>query len=357
MSETRSGDEWPSDGLERVAECPVCADTQRVVLYAGLTDRDYRCASGSWTLWTCQGCGAAYLDPRPTRDSIALAYTNYYEDAPDPRERLQRSSAGHRKFRRAIRNGYLSARFRSALTPASGLGPTVMRFLPRQRQLADRAVMYLQRPREHASLLDVGCGDGSFLLLMQAAGWTVMGIDPSRDAAVLAQRAGLDVRPSTLEADDLPKDWFDAVTMSRVLELLHDPVEALTTCKEILRPNGVIALATPNLSSQGHALFRDDWLLLSPPRSLVLFTPESLIYALKRAGLEPISFFPARTTGWTYRLSVALAAGAAPFDNPPPLAPRLRLKAWIAEQRATRDPLVGEELILIARRPAIAATS
>jgi len=357
VTETRGDGEWPPDGLERVAECPVCADTRRVVLHTGLTDRDYRCAPGSWTLWTCQGCGAAYLDPRPTRASIALAYTNYYEAAPDPRKRLQQRSKGIRKLRRASRNGYLNARFRSRLMPASGLGPTVMRLLPRQRQLADRSVMYLRRPQEHASLLDVGCGDGSFLLHMQAAGWTVMGIDPSRDAAALAQRAGLDVRPNVLETHGLLPNSFDAVTMSRVLELLHDPIEALRTCKEILRPDGVIAVATPNLSSQGHAQFGHDWLLLSPPRSLVLFTPESLIYALGRAGLEPISFFPTRTTAWAYRLSTALAAGAAPFDDPAPLSPRLRVKAKIADLRATRDPLVGEELIVLAQRPAGSAAS
>jgi SAM-dependent methyltransferase len=211
--------------------------------------------------------------------------------------------------------------------------------------------MYLQRPQRQPTLVDIGCGEGMFLLQMQAAGWDVTGIEPNPDAVALARSAGLNVLTGVLRPDTFPPESFDAVTMSGVLELLHEPVATLEICREILRPGGVLAVATPNLSSQGHAYFGPDWLLLSPPRSLVLFTPESLAHALKRASLEPLAFFPSSRTKWAFRLSAAVASGRAPFNNPPPLSARLQVEMRIADFRAARNPLIGEELIAHARRP------
>ena len=70
--------EWPPGGLERVHQCPACAGTERELLHAGLTDRLFGCAAGTWSLWRCATCGSAYLDPRPTQETILLAYGEYF---------------------------------------------------------------------------------------------------------------------------------------------------------------------------------------------------------------------------------------------------------------------------------------
>ena len=347
---SRSVAAWPRDGLERLDQCPVCSEIHRTTLYTGLTDRDYGCAPGTWTLHTCNRCLSAYLDPRPTRETIHMAYGNYYAGARDPRHRLTQTSA-IRRVRRTLRNGYLNARYGYQLQPASRLGAVALPLVPRQRERADRSVMYLGRTSDRPVLLDVGCGEGAFMLHMQAAGWSVTGIEPNADAVALARGSGLDVRHGVLDRGMFRAQSFDAIVLSGVLELLHDPVEMLELCRDLLRPGGVVALATPNLSSQGHALFRRDWLLLSPPRMLVLFTRDSLGYALGRAGFDRVEFRPSRTTEWSFRLSAALAAGAKPFEDPPQLSPGLRFRAKIADIRASRDPRIGEELICLARAP------
>jgi SAM-dependent methyltransferase len=341
---------WPDDALERLNRCPVCGETRRSTLYTELTDRDYGCAPGTWTLRRCKRCSSGYLDPRPTQETIERAYANYYEGAQDPRQRLRRVGLIP-TLRRALRNGYLNARYGYSLRPASRLGPVVAPLLPRQKERADRSAMYLPRTRDRPILLDVGCGEGAFMLEMRAAGWKVVGIEPNADAVALARGAGLNVRSGVLEREMFPARTFDAITLMRVLELLHDPVETLNMCRDLLRPGGVLAVATPNLSSQGHAFFRRDWLLLSPPRSLVLFTPDSLTFALRRAGFERAELRPSRTTEWVFRLSAALAAGAEPFRNSYPLPWQLRARAGIADFRAARNPRIGEELICLGRTP------
>jgi 2-polyprenyl-3-methyl-5-hydroxy-6-metoxy-1,4-benzoquinol methylase len=341
---------WPDEALERLNRCPVCGETRRSTLYTELTDRDYGCAPGTWTLRKCQRCSSAYLDPRPTQETIDRAYANYYEGALDPRQRLRRVGVIP-TLRRALRNGYLNARYGYSLRPASRIGAFVAPLIPRQKERADRSVMYLLRTRARPILLDVGCGDGAFLLEMQAAGWSVVGIEPNADAVALARGAGLDVRSGVLEREMFPAHAFDAITLMGVLELLHDPVETLKMCRNLLRPGGVLAVATPNLSSQGHAFFGRDWLLLSPPRSLVLFTPDSLTLALHRAGFERVELRPSRRTEWVFRLSAVLAAGAEPFRNPRQLPWQLRVRARIADFRAAGNPRISEELICLGRTP------
>ena len=116
-------EEWPPGGLERVPECPVCDGTERELLHAGLTDRLFGCASGTWSLWCCATCGCAYLDPRPTQETILLAYGEYFthDDA------LGRPDARLCRLRDMLANGYLNGRYRTGLRPASRLGPALVR--------------------------------------------------------------------------------------------------------------------------------------------------------------------------------------------------------------------------------------
>jgi hypothetical protein len=69
---------WPADELEAVDCCPLCGCAERTMLHRDLTDRVFFCAPGGWHLYRCRGCEGAYLDPRPTSESIARAYSSYY---------------------------------------------------------------------------------------------------------------------------------------------------------------------------------------------------------------------------------------------------------------------------------------
>jgi 2-polyprenyl-3-methyl-5-hydroxy-6-metoxy-1,4-benzoquinol methylase len=56
---------------------------------------------------------------------------------------------------------------------------------------------------------------------------------------------------------------FDMVTMSHVIEHVHDPAAVLRECRRILAPDGVLLLATPNARSWGHAVFRSGYVALA----------------------------------------------------------------------------------------------
>jgi 2-polyprenyl-3-methyl-5-hydroxy-6-metoxy-1,4-benzoquinol methylase len=323
---------------EAVGACPVCGDSRREQLYAGLVDRLYT-APGTWELHRCAGCGAAYLDPRPTPESVATAYETYYthEPTPEPDE----ETGAVRQLRRALRNGYLNAHYRYRLRPATRHGRLVVPLLPGQRAAADRHVRRLARPREDARLLDVGCGNGEFLLEMRAAGWSAQGLETDARAVARAREHGVDVREGALEDGVYPARSFDAVTLSHVLEHLYDPVRTLRTCREILRDDGVLWLATPNLASHGHARYGRAWRGLEPPRHLVLFTPSALTRALERAGFRVVSFQRPASARWVYDASTDDSRRAARLSR--------LLAVAVADARSALRHERGEELVAVAR--------
>ena len=167
-------------------------------------------------------------------------------------------------------------------------GRLIPRVAPARGALVDREIRHLPAI-PGGRLLDVGCGSGAFLVQMAALGWRAQGIDPDPAAVASAREAGLSVTQGTLADLDLDEHAgaFDAVTLSHVIEHLHDPAEDLRRVHRLLRPGGLLWIATPNLEALGLRRFGRDWLGLDPPRHLVLFTRASLERLLRDTGFEP----------------------------------------------------------------------
>jgi SAM-dependent methyltransferase len=269
---------WPEGGLERVAACPACGSPRREVLHEGLVAADFHDTPGSWTFHRCLGCRAAYLDPRPSPGTLGQAYRDYFTHAPPAAD-----AGGGSSLRDRLRNGHLNARYGYRFTPSSWLGPAVLALLPVRRRRAERRVRHVPRV-EGGRLLDVGCGNGTFLLQMRPQGWQVAGVDADPGAVASARGAGLEVAQGDVCDAPLPPGSFDLVTLSHVLEHLPDPVRALRACRRLLRPGGTLWVETPNLDCLGHRRLGRVWGALEPPRHLVLFTQGSLRTCLERAG-------------------------------------------------------------------------
>ncbi|MFL5734103.1 MAG: class I SAM-dependent methyltransferase [Chloroflexia bacterium] len=339
---------WPPEGLERVERCPICGNQARSVLHQGLDDQVFFCAPGVWTQYRCRVCGSAYLDPRPTRESIHLAYSSYYTHSAPTMTALP--AVLSRRFRMAL--GYLNVRYNCAFKEADRLGYLLALLTPLRGARQDRSVRHLRRPAGSARLLDVGCGNGEFLAWMRLAGWEVEGIDPDPQAVASARSAGLSVQEGTLAEVPFPEGSFEAITLSHVIEHLHDPSDALRACFHALKPGGTLWIATPNLAAQGHREFGKRWLHLDPPRHLILFTPRSLRALLRPEGFQVAARpKPSYSTEWTYQASAAIANGHDPINSPPPLPAPLKRKARLAEWRAYLRPQVAEEIVLLARKP------
>jgi SAM-dependent methyltransferase len=90
-------------------------------------------------------------------------------------------------------------------------------------------------------VLDVGCGTGIAARQFQAAGCTVLGVEPDERMAEFARRGGLDVEVATFEAWDPAGRTFDVVTAAQSWHWV-DPAVGAAKAARVLRPGGRLAI-------------------------------------------------------------------------------------------------------------------
>ena len=90
-------------------------------------------------------------------------------------------------------------------------------------------------------VLDVGCGTGIAARQFQAAGCTVLGVEPDPRMAGVARARGLPVEEATFEAWEPAGRTFDAVIAAQSWHWV-DPAAGTAKAAEVLRPGGRLAL-------------------------------------------------------------------------------------------------------------------
>jgi hypothetical protein len=137
------------------------------------------------------------------------------------------------------------------------------------------------QPGKGKRLLDIGCGEGSFLLAAKQAGWNVMGTElnpqPARDS-------GLDVKTGVEEV----QGQFDCITMWHTLEHMQDIKSILAQVARLLRPDGRLLIAVPDNGGLQAKIFGHRWLHLDVPRHLYHFDAGTLKYCLESAGYTTV---------------------------------------------------------------------
>jgi len=155
----------------------------------------------------------------------------------------------------------------------------------------------LARVSRDTRVLEIGCGGGGLLRLMRARGARVVGVDTLESALNLSTkrdewRVASDketnlslpvtrhlslVRIGEERALPFRDGAFDAIVGQHVIEHLPGAEAALDEWKRLLRPDGRLALATPNARYPDPAHFAD-------ADHAHVFSPRELCDAVGRAG-------------------------------------------------------------------------
>jgi SAM-dependent methyltransferase len=206
---------------------------------------------GSWAVHECLRCGSGTTLPLAREEDLAAFYPSDYAPfalprgpVADARTRMQR--ARDRRF------------------PLVTLDP-------------------MGTP---GTLLDVGCGSGELAASWLARGWSVLGIEPSPQAAAVARAHGAAIVGDTLSTTTLVADSLDAVVFSHSLEHVVDPPMDLRRVRDALRPGGRLAVIAPNWGSWQRRAFGEYWFPLELPRHRTHFTAAGLRTAIEAAGFE-----------------------------------------------------------------------
>jgi SAM-dependent methyltransferase len=165
-----------------------------------------------------------------------------------------------------------------------------------QRGLQMRRLLERLRARGLGGrLLDVGAGSGILVEQALDLGFEAEGLEPSRWLQARAAERRLPVRLGTLPHPEL-RGSYDVVTLVDVLEHVSHPVTLLREIRRVLRPNGVLALVTPDKGSLSARLMGRRWWHFRVAH-IGYFDRATLRRALQRARFRPVAF---ARPGWYF---------------------------------------------------------
>lgn len=241
--------------LEHIS-CEICGSGRFEEVTSAVDAR--RCTDTLFRVVKCAECGFHYLNPRPPAEEMEQYYPrNYY---------LNRGQ--ERKVETANRNPLLRAFYQSFHRWDHR----------RKRRDYERRVGLVERYRQEGEILDVGCGEGTFLANLSPLKWKRHGIDFSAYAIEEAKKERIE-NLCIGGVLDLPfgDRSFDVITLWHVLEHIRDPKAVMKRVHALLKDSGVVILTVPNLEGLEMKVFRrlqdSCW---EVPRHLYHFTLKTL---------------------------------------------------------------------------------
>ena len=254
--------------------CPLCgADRFRL-----------RAVRDGFRMVECSACSLWYLNPMPTPETLVALYGEDY--------------------------------FNSAAPLATGYGDYAG-MADDYRATFERRLTLIEPYVGEGRLLDVGAGFG---FLADAARSRFR----ERWALEISPAAARRISPEhhvvvgAFESAELPRHYFDVVSMQDCLEHFPDARAALCKVREILRPGGALLAVTPDTGSWIARVQGRRWLSLKFPEHVALYSEATLRRLLGAAGFRVETIGPAgqyvrmafvadRLAGRSSRLSRTLA--------------------------------------------------
>jgi SAM-dependent methyltransferase len=239
---------------ERLEKCPVCGKTE---FRNKLVVEDKSVSKESFAIQQCETCSFQFTNPRPDAAHIG----RYYESE----EYVSHNSGAGGVINRAYK---------------------VARYFTMRRKVA-----LVNQRASKGRLLDYGCGTGHFLAAAKADGWQVAGWEPNARAREEAtERVGQPIGTESLV--QYQPASFDAITLWHVLEHVHTLNETLAQLISLLKPDGTLVIAVPNVDSLDAQHYRQDWAAYDVPRHLYHFSPKTMTQLLKKHKMQVVEVLP-----------------------------------------------------------------
>lgn len=240
--------------------CPACGDSGWVLKYK----------IDHWNIEECRRCSFARIDSLPVRESRP----EYYSKEKVVERNVKKKTA-LQKFSRTMKQLFSKATNRN-----------------KNDIFYNKLRSYLSPGQK---VLDVGCGDGSFLKLAKHS-FSCTGVEISDYLCDLARKGdGIKVINGDFLSVSLAGEKFDGITLISLLEHLDDPMQVISKCYNLLNYGGVLLIKTVNYGCLNRVLKKNKWTGFRPPDHLVYFSPRNLKLLLKR-----LRFSKIRISSWPF---------------------------------------------------------
>lgn len=223
--------------LENI-NCPLCDGSDYSVIQYS---KDFRLKLSDtlFSITRCGGCGFIYLNPRPLKDELLNFYT------PDFHKKDQSL------LYKIIEPSFMLAQ--------KSIGKTFKKY------------------KKSGRLLDIGCGNGNFILFMQKFGYDVCGVELNPEAQKFTCGKLKDrIFYNELKECNFQAKTFDIITMMQTLEHVYNLSEIFNEIKRVLKDDGILYISVPNTDFFESRLFGPYYYNLEVPRHLYFFTKKSI---------------------------------------------------------------------------------
>lgn len=147
--------------------------------------------------------------------------------------------------------------------------------------------------KKGAKLLEVGCATGDFIKAAKKE-FDLWGFDISEYAVEQARlnnpEISKQIKVGTTEELDFPENFFDCIVLWDVVEHLWDPLGAISQLVKSLKPEGILAVSTPNINTITARLMGKRWHFMTLPEHLCFFEKKTIDYLFEKTGLTPLDW-------------------------------------------------------------------
>lgn len=232
-------------------QCPWC-DSEKTQMH--LWVKDLFLTNEAFEIHECLKCGLLFTEPRPKLEEIAKYYQSeeYYSH-----QENKKGFVPH--IYEEVKSINLKKKYKMAT-----------------------------KDLEPGRMLEIGCGAGDFLHIMEIHGWDCTGIEPSESAKEIATKKVKAVLLNPQEINQLEDESFDLITMWHVLEHVDNLKEEIYQLQRLLKKGGRLVLALPNFKSADAQYYKEYWAAYDVPRHLNHFCRESINNIFKTTDFKRI---------------------------------------------------------------------
>lgn len=171
----------------------------------------------------------------------------------------------------------------------------------------------------NARILEIGCGTGGTgaLAISESKCWYYCAVEICKKAAAIAKEQISEVVIADVERleSSWPRNFFDALILSEVLEYLFDPWATLRKLRPLMKSGALVFASSPNVSHYSivSMLLRGEWHLANKSimdRShLRWFTPKTYRAMFESSGYRVTSLGALSSLGMKVRIAKTLLCG------------------------------------------------
>ncbi len=237
------------------SHCPICDGSE---FKPFLECVDYTVSQEKFNIVECTNCGMHFTNPIPVEEEIGAYYKS-------------ESYISHSSTNKGLIN----------------------KIYQQVRKITlNRKLKLIRRLAKGKRVLDIGAGTGHFLDKLTQSGYDAIGLEPDADARQFAKdHFSVNIQDLS-ELYNLEKKSLDVVTMWHVLEHVYDLQKDVKQISELLKGDGVLVIAVPNMGSYDAKYYKEYWAAYDLPIHLYHFTPNDIKNLFSKFGFDLVEVLP-----------------------------------------------------------------